>query len=881
MYTTELFTKHTVLIILLLGLVVACGGKEERKVQHLERGLQYLAENNYEKARIEFKNAGQIDPKEAQVYWRLGAIEEHNGGYEKAFEYYATAIELDAELIQPRLKVAEIYIAHAAASRSRSDTSAEANALGLASEQIKEILARDANHPEGMLLQATLWLQEGETEKAIQQLESLIARNAGHQSVVVLLARLYTQNKRASDAETVLVNAVKQASDNQQLREILARFYEHQGKNNKAEQTFRSLVEAFPENSDHRISLAAFLARSRQYAEAEVIIREAISIDPANESIYSQLVNLILADRGIDTAIDELVSVTSSNPNLTALQFSLVGLYRKNDQDTMANQLLEKMIDIHGTKPKGLRARVILADWLANNSIQEGKIRLLLEEVLKENPQDFNALLLRGRIDVSKSNWLDAINDYRLVMKQQPDSVELLKLLAVAYTGNKDLDLAKDTLVRVIKLAPEDIESRLQLANLLAEQEDGVRMALEQLETVLEQSPGHLKALALKFDLLALVGDVKGMMNIAMSMQKFVPESEDGFIREARLLVAQKKYDEAVLIVNRVLAKNPDSIDGLLIKTDILTAQRAYGEALNTNRQLRELRPESAISYLREARLLRARQDNEGAIRAYKIALDKAQDLTDALTELVDLEVSSGKTAEAKTRLTELLKKSPDHPVANNLLGIVLYREKDYRSAEQVFLKQLLLEGKNEALYSQLAGVRVARNDMQGAVSAYEAGLKVFPASLRLTVELSGIHELQGNFDTAIDLYERVLAREPDHVVSMNNLAALLSDHRTNDRKSLEKAASYAEVLSKTEHPVFRNTAGWVYYRLGEYDMALKLLLNAAEAMPSVAVFQYHLGMLRYSMGNLTAAKEHLEKALTDEPKFAGVEEARRVLSKL
>ena len=52
-----------VALLLAASLLTACGGKEERKAKYLEKGKAYLAEKNYDKAEIEFKNVLQIDPK--------------------------------------------------------------------------------------------------------------------------------------------------------------------------------------------------------------------------------------------------------------------------------------------------------------------------------------------------------------------------------------------------------------------------------------------------------------------------------------------------------------------------------------------------------------------------------------------------------------------------------------------------------------------------------------------------------------------------------------------------------------------------------------------------------------------------------------------------
>ena len=42
---------------------------KEKKAKHLEKGETYLAGSKYKEAVIEFKNAVQIDPKDAQAHY--------------------------------------------------------------------------------------------------------------------------------------------------------------------------------------------------------------------------------------------------------------------------------------------------------------------------------------------------------------------------------------------------------------------------------------------------------------------------------------------------------------------------------------------------------------------------------------------------------------------------------------------------------------------------------------------------------------------------------------------------------------------------------------------------------------------------------------------
>ena len=107
-----------------------------------------------------------------------------------------------------------------------------------------------------------------------------------------------------------------------------------------------------------------------------------------------------------------------------------------------------------------------------------------------------------------------------------------------------------------------------------------------------------------------------------------------------------------------------------------------------------------------------------------------------------------------------------------------------------------------------------------------------------------------------------------------------MSDHRS-DAASLDKAVELAVKLEKTEQPAFLDTAGWIYYRKGDYARAAEILKGVVEKAPEVPVFQYHLGMVYLKLGDKTAASEHLTRATDGEFSYEGIEGARAALKDL
>jgi len=146
--------------------LVACGGAEERKAKYLEKGKAYLAEKNYDKAKVEIKNVLQIDPKFGDAYYAMGQIEEAGEEYGKALSYYRKAIELDPEHMDAKVKLSKIYVIIGA-----RDLIDEAKKL------LDEVGKVQPENPQVGLILATIDYKLGLKEKATLALEEVVAKN--------------------------------------------------------------------------------------------------------------------------------------------------------------------------------------------------------------------------------------------------------------------------------------------------------------------------------------------------------------------------------------------------------------------------------------------------------------------------------------------------------------------------------------------------------------------------------------------------------------------------------------------------------------------------------------------------------------------------------
>jgi Flp pilus assembly protein TadD len=134
-------------------------------------------------------------------------------------------------------------------------------------------------------------------------------------------------------------------------------------------------------------------------------------------------------------------------------------------------------------------------------------------------------------------------------------------------------------------------------------------------------------------------------------------------------------------------------------------------------------------------------------------------------------------------------------------------------------------------------------------------------------------------WEPAVKVYEGVLSRSPDNQIAANNLAALLVDHRT-DPESHKRALTLANRFETSDNAAFLDTLGWVYFKNGQLDQAIRVLRRAVERDPTAGLHKYHLGLALMKKGDEREAREVLQRAVESKVPFPGIEEARKLLGK-
>ena len=141
---------------------------------------------------------------------------------------------------------------------------------------------------------------------------------------------------------------------------------------------------------------------------------------------------------------------------------------------------------------------------------------------------------------------------------------------------------------------------------------------------------------------------------------------------------------------------------------------------------------------------------------------------------------------------------------------------------------------------------------------------------------LATLYEASGDVAHAKQTYQDILTDHPDHLLTLNNLAALLTSG--GDSQAAVPLARHAVALAP-QSAAIQDTLGWALLQAGQAGEAAKVLGNARGLAPADPEALYRLAVAQKAAGDNRAARQSLEKALAISTNFKDVDAARKLLA--
>ena len=241
----------------------------------------------------------------------------------------------------------------------------------------------------------------------------------------------------------------------------------------------------------------------------------------------------------------------------------------------------------------------------------------------------------------------------------------------------------------------------------------------------------------------------------------------------------------------------------------------------------------------------------------------------ETLQEALDLAVhhhTAGRLPVAEGMYHQILKSTPNQPVALHLLGLIAHQAGQNESAVEFITKALAQNPDYAEAHNNHGRVLRALGRLDDAVASYNMALAIQPDFFEAYNNLGIVLRALGKLDDAAASYQKAIALKPDYAVAHTNLGNALKDLGKPD----EAVASYRKAI--TIMPGYAEAycnLGSVLNDLGKAEAAAACHLKALGLEPDYAMAHFNLGNALQDLGKLDDAEASYLKALALKPDYA------------
>lgn len=451
-------------------------------------------------------------------------------------------------------------------------------------------------------------------------------------------------------------------------------------------------------------------------------------------------------------------------------------------------------------------------------------------EALKQFPSSEVIRLTYAQVLIRLRDLARALE---VLEKIENPMAEVTRWRAVTRRMLGDESGAKTEYLYLISMDKDNSEAYSFLAGYYrkAENLDSTIWAYEQLSRVRPESHRFLNELARLYMARGESGKAKQMLRSSLGRNSG-ENNVTAAASLADLYIAEKKTDSAIAVLEVGLHMEPDN---RLINRQVMLLYLQQDSIL------------AAIPYARKLKQLEP--DDPVATRRLGVLLLEADSL--------DL---------ADSILTGLVESGDRSPANHYYLGRVAIGKDQMERARDEFIIVAKNVDTLAASWLDLAFVYRRLDDSAAELKTYQKGLNHVVddrGRVDLLFALGAAYERSGKVDKALETFEEILAVSPDHAQSLNYLGYMLADRGERLEYALNLISRAVELDPNSG--AYLDSYGWVYYRLGNYDLALQYLEQAAQFVTDPVIFD-HLGDTYDATGEHDDAREWWQKALELQP---------------
>lgn len=469
----------------------------------------------------------------------------------------------------------------------------------------------------------------------------------------------------------------------------------------------------------------------------------------------------------------------------------------------------------------------------------------------------------RGNIDLAISNFLHAFDQSR-------HSAEVNFELGDAYYEKGILDSAEIYLRNAVKYDDEYTKAYVSLGKLLSD----TRRSAEAVVTFKDA----LKISKNDFDAMLGLGfayidvDSTDAANLTLEKAKLLNEKSSlPYVGLGRIWEKQKVYNYAIDLYHKAVELDQKNIEAHVALANIFLKTKKYTEAIKELQDVITLDPTNANAYDKAGRVYLAAAQS-GNSNFYANAIEMFSKFVELRPTNLEGQINLGRSyygnknfPQAAESFQHAIQINPNSVEAHRLLGYSYYFGKDYTKAVES-LNWLFTSAPATATITsddhyRLAVSYLGVKDTTNAITQYEIAV-TDTTQVEAMNELARVYMGRGNYDKAVETFDRYIALNPKNPAAYYNIGiTLMSMKRYSD------AAKYFEhgAAINPDFLQFYINIGSCYASDQDYPQAIKAYEGAINRIESAAQGKYKntdIGDVYYYYGGVLLVSQRYPSAM-------------------
>ncbi len=501
---------------------------------------------------------------------------------------------------------------------------------------VNQLLSLSANHPYFNQLKGTIEFSKNDFESALIYLDTAI-KNGRSNSVTRLLAALanYYENnlEQAYQNLKVIVETLPPEHFSHKLYSIVQ---VQLGYSNDNDESLEDIATIPVGEALYLAKSSSLLIQEGEIAQAKSLI-EQISTDDVQDAELLRSIGL-LKILTADTGIEELEKSFQQDPDSEKSFLVLAFAYLNAEQFDKAEQLAVNWLKAHpdtvsalhiqaqasshtsnanevagiyskilGLEPEHVSANLFFVEKdVRNNDLASAKAKI--ESLVNYHPLDMVVLIRHFQIQKELEYYSVAIEPFKKAYNSS-DDIKYALLYAGALAELNKTDEQLSVLKNIHSKAENEPKYWMMLADAYWERKDFVNaaQALEKWRGLEQSTKAFLKSI----ELAEITRDYKGALELVEEGISLFPDQTQLKLIKARILILDGDIEQATTVFDSLSPAIKSSTIGLTVQSKLLIAKRKYSEAVDViDKVYQKVKSQEVASILYTA-LFRANKEAE------------------------------------------------------------------------------------------------------------------------------------------------------------------------------------------------------------------------------------------------------------------------------